>query len=244
MSPSSSFRGETIYVDDLVESQPLISLRLPLLGGKKVFSAEFPLPPPTQWGIMDAPNQDALTLGVGICHPLPLCCKRGGWTVRKVHPIVREIEDQIREVVEGLGYELVLVTYGGPAKRPTLTVYIDRRGGVNINDCSIVSERLSVLLDVLDPIPTAYDLIVSSPGLERPLVREQDFERFVGRKASVKQVSATGQVRRVEGWLRGTQDRSALIEHDGQVESIPMEEIEEAHLVYDWDEDEGRKARG
>ncbi len=164
--------------------------------------------------------------------------------MRKVHPIVREIEDQLREVVEGLGYELVLVTYGGSAKRPTLTVYIDRRGGVTLDDCALVSERLSVLLDVLDPIPTRYELIVSSPGLERPLVREQDFQRFVGRKASVKQVTAGGQVRRVEGWLRGTKERAALVEHDGRVEAIPFEEIEEAHLVYDWDEDEGRKARG
>ncbi|MBC7287064.1 MAG: ribosome maturation factor RimP [Armatimonadetes bacterium] len=157
---------------------------------------------------------------------------------RKVHPIVREIEDQVREVVEGLGYELVLLKYSGPARRPTLSVFIDSRTGVTVDDCARVSERLSVLLDVLDPIPTAYELVVSSPGLERPLVRKQDFDRFVGRKASVRQVTG-GQTRRLEGWLRGTSRDAALLEHEGKVEAIPLDEIEEAHLIYEWEDEAG-----
>jgi ribosome maturation factor RimP len=156
----------------------------------------------------------------------------------KVHPVVQQIEAQLREVVEGLGYELVLVKYGGPPRRPVLTVFIDREGGVTLGDCERVAQRLSVLLDVLDPIASSYELVVSSPGVERPLVRERDYIRFAGRQAALKTHTATGQQRLIEGTLRGVQEADVLVEHDGVVEAIPLASIEQAHLVYHWEEEQ------
>lgn len=149
--------------------------------------------------------------------------------------MVREIEDQLREVVEGIGYELVLVKYGGPARRPTLTVFIDREEGVGIEDCSLVSQRLSVLLDLLDPIPSSYELIVSSPGLDRPLVRQEDYVRFAGRRAALTRVRPGAQREVIDGILRGIDGSAVLVEHRGAVQAIPLDEIEAAHLVYEWD---------
>jgi len=154
---------------------------------------------------------------------------------RKIHPVVQAIEDDLRQVVEGLGYELVLVKYGGPRSRPTLSVFIDREGGVNIDDCTLVSQRLSVLLDVLDPVPSSYELVVSSPGLDRPLVRETDYQRFEGRRASLTRARAGEGRRSIEGILRGLRDGAVLVEHGGEVEAVPLEEIENAHLIWEWD---------
>jgi ribosome maturation factor RimP len=154
---------------------------------------------------------------------------------RKIHPVVQEIEGQLRQVVEGLGYELVLVKYGGPRRRPILTVFIDKEGGVGIEDCGRVSQRLSVLLDVLDPIPSSYELVVSSPGLERPLVREEDYVRFSGRRAAVTRARPGARREVIVGTLRGLDKGFVLVEHGGEVEAVAMDEIEDAHIVYEWE---------
>ncbi len=153
---------------------------------------------------------------------------------RRVHPVVREIEDELRQVVEGLGYELVLVKFGGRPSRPTLTVLIDGEGGVTIDDCARASERLSVLLDMIDPIPTSYELVVSSPGVDRPLVREEDYVRFTGRRAALTWARPGARRQVLDGILRGLQDGAVLVEHSGDVEAVPLDEIDDAHLVYEW----------
>ena len=153
----------------------------------------------------------------------------------KKHPVVEQIEDDVEQLVEGLGYELVLIKYSGPARRPTLTVFVDREGGITVDECARISERLSVLLDMLDPIPMSYSLVVSSPGVERPLVRERDFIRFAGRRATVTRHPAHGQRRSIVGTLRGVKDGAVLLEHEGRTEQVPLDEIEDAHLVFEWD---------
>lgn len=156
--------------------------------------------------------------------------------MRKVHPVVQQIEQDLRQAVEEVGCELVLAKYGGPPRRPRLTVFVDRPGGVTLDDCQRVSHRLSQLLDLLDPIPSSYELIVSSPGLDRPLVREEDFMRFAGRLARVRRVRADGTKESVEGRLQGLQAGAAILEHGGKTEAVPLDEIEEAHLVSEWEE--------
>jgi ribosome maturation factor RimP len=154
--------------------------------------------------------------------------------IRK-HPVVRRIEDDVEELLDDFGYELVQIKYGGEAGGRTLSVLIDKEDGITADDCSDMSRRLSMLLDTLDPIPGSYTLIVSSPGLDRPITRDSDFDRFAGEKAAVRHRTDEGGRRTDTGLLCGVEDDSVEIEVDGETLRIPLAEIEEAHLVYDWE---------
>lgn len=158
----------------------------------------------------------------------------------KKHPVVRKIEGELEQTVEDFGYELVQVKYGGEAGGRTLSVLIDRPEGLTADDCSKMSRRISMLLDTLDPIPGAYTLIVSSPGLDRPLTRDSDFERFEGETAAVRHRDEDGQRRTDTGVLAGIDDGDAIVETDTDRLRIPLDQIEEAHLVYNWDAEGAR----
>lgn len=100
------------------------------------------------------------------------------------------LEDRIRTlaspVAEGFGLELVDVSFTTEHGRRILRIFIDRPGGVTVDDCERVSRELGTVLDVEDPIPQSYTLEISSPGLDRPLKTEADFARFKGRRARIK----------------------------------------------------------
>lgn len=154
--------------------------------------------------------------------------------IRK-HPVVRRIEAEVERTAQDFGFELVQIKYGGEAGGRTLTIMLDREGGMTADDCSQMSRRLSMVLDTLDPIPGSYTLVVSSPGLDRPLTRDSDFDRFAGEKAAVRHRSEDGGRRTDTGLLLGLKDDAVAIEVDGDTLRIPLAEIEEAHLVYDWE---------
>ena len=100
------------------------------------------------------------------------------------------LEDRLRSLVDpllaDLGLELVDVVLVTEHGRTILRFLIDKPNGVTIDDCTDASREISTLLDVEDPIPQRYNLEVSSPGLDRPLVREKDFTRYIGKKAKIK----------------------------------------------------------
>ncbi|MDH5511786.1 MAG: ribosome maturation factor RimP, partial [Gammaproteobacteria bacterium] len=91
-----------------------------------------------------------------------------------------ELRQLLEPGVSAMGFELVDVEVAGSHHNPTLRVYIDSPRGVNVDDCASVSRQLSALLDVEDPLPGHYTLEVSSPGLDRPLVKPEDFRRYIG----------------------------------------------------------------
>lgn len=97
----------------------------------------------------------------------------------------RNVEEKIRalaaQAADECGHELVEVSLLGRGKRTLLRVFIDREGGVTLNDCEVFSRRLEALLDVEDPIAGSYTLEVSSPGLDRPLKNPKDFRRSIGK---------------------------------------------------------------
>jgi len=99
---------------------------------------------------------------------------------------VRDLSKLFEPVVESMGYELVGVEFLGAGGYGTLRVYIDRDSGVNLDDCAAISHQISGILDVEEPIKQAYDLEVSSPGIERPLFKLADFERYAGKTARIK----------------------------------------------------------
>ncbi len=153
----------------------------------------------------------------------------------KRHPVVERLWDEVDKSAEALGFELVQMTYGGPLGDQSLAVYVDREGGVHADDCVMLAEHLSVLLDALDPIPGSYNLVVSSPGLDRPLGRDEDFARYAGRRATVRYQSDTGRSRRVRGALAGVEERRVLLDTEGGRLALPLEQISAANLVYEWE---------
>lgn len=117
-------------------------------------------------------------------------------------------------IVERNGFELVDVEFVKEGANWYLRIYIHKHGGVTADDCQVVSEELSSGLDRVDPIKQAYILEVSSPGLERPLKKEQDFERFKGETVEVKLFKAIDGNKVFTGELLGIVDSRIRIKTD------------------------------
>lgn len=150
--------------------------------------------------------------------------------------VLRERLQQILEpVVEALGYELVLLEFSPSTKSGLLRLYIDSPGGITIEDCERVSREVAAQLDVEDPISTGYRLEVSSPGLDRPLVKPAHYERFLGEQARVQLLAPRDGRRRFTGWIRSAGAQTLQLEtQDGLVE-LPYAEIDRARLVPEYD---------
>jgi ribosome maturation factor RimP len=132
-----------------------------------------------------------------------------------------------------MGYELVGVEYGGGPGNGRLRVYIDCEEGVTLDDCAAVSEQLSAALDVDDPIPDAYALEVSSPGVDRPLFERAHFERFRGSRVFVRLAVAQEGRKRFKGELIGVEDDLVVVDVDGRTWKLPLAGVEQAHVVAD-----------
>ncbi|NIR28650.1 MAG: ribosome maturation factor RimP [Gammaproteobacteria bacterium] len=148
---------------------------------------------------------------------------------------MRQAPEWLRAIVEpvvtAMGYEPVGVEYRAQGRGGLVRVYIDRTDGVTVEDCERVSHQLSGVLDVEDPIPGSYTLEVSSPGLDRPLFKTADFERYAGHEVQIRLAEPLGGRRRFKGRLKGLRGEEALIEQDGQEVCLPLADIEEARLV-------------
>ncbi|HSW30739.1 MAG TPA: ribosome maturation factor RimP [Longimicrobiales bacterium] len=156
-----------------------------------------------------------------------------------------EIEAELEARVEALGYEFVAVRWGGSGSRPSLGVRIDRPGagvgeGVTVDDCAKVSRALEPWLDGREDLPERYVLEVSSPGVDRPLLRDRDYERFRGEQVAIKGHDVlAGRARRLEGELLGLEGEGGtaavrLRLPDGDEVSIPRNGIAGANLVFTW----------
>ncbi len=137
----------------------------------------------------------------------------------------------LEPVLAGMGYELVHVELVGGGRDTVLRVYIDAPDGITLADCETVSHQISGLLDVEDPVPGSYQLEVSSPGLDRPLARAGDFERFAGHRVRVKLVAAVDGRRNYTGELLGHVDGQVSLVVDGERHSLALDDIESARLV-------------
>lgn len=130
---------------------------------------------------------------------------------RKVEEIVTEL---VLPIVEKNSFELVDVEFVKEGANWFLRVYIDKEGGITLDDCQLVSEELSVLLDEVDPIDRRYFLEVSSPGIERPLKKDKDFERYKGHPVIVKTFNAIDGKKVFEGELVGLVDNKIVVKID------------------------------
>jgi ribosome maturation factor RimP len=148
-----------------------------------------------------------------------------------------EILEKVRNIAAPLaaseGLELVDVELAGAGGHPTLRLYIDKAGGVSLEDCTQVSRALSAALDVEDPIDGSYELEVSSPGLDRPLRTREHFEHFAGENVRVKTfgpLEDAGSRKTFVGRLIGVEGESVLVEVEGAVFRIPEKLIAKANL--------------
>jgi ribosome maturation factor RimP len=132
--------------------------------------------------------------------------------------------------VEALGYELLDLEIGGSG-RIVLRLYLDAPGGIQVEDCERVSEYVSGVLDVEDPLPGAYTLEVSSPGLDRPLVRPEHFRRFLGSEVQVETRAPVDGRRRFRGRLIEEHDGRIVIECERERVALALAELRSARLV-------------
>ena len=139
--------------------------------------------------------------------------------------------DCVETVVVGLGYQFVGAQYGHDSRGGLLRVYIDAEQGIDVEDCAKVSQQLSAVLDVEDPIREAFTLEVSSPGLDRPLFGERDFVAHDGALIRVRLHRLVDGRRNFKGRLRAAPDSRIQIETEDQLWELDYADIDEARLV-------------
>ncbi|MFP5357255.1 MAG: ribosome maturation factor RimP [Gammaproteobacteria bacterium] len=145
------------------------------------------------------------------------------------------LEQLLTPVIESLGYELVLLEYQAGTHSAMLRLYIDAESGIRIEDCERVSREVAGVLDVEDPIRTAYQLEVSSPGLDRPLVRPAHYARFVGEQIKLQLSIPRGARKRFKGVIVSVSQQTVVVDtSEGRLE-FEFSEIEQARLVPDYD---------
>lgn len=153
--------------------------------------------------------------------------------------ILGSVTAMARQILDSMGMELVEVEYVRAGRDAVLRLFIDREGGVTLDDCADVSHELSAVLDVEDVIPCQYTLEVSSPGLDRPLKKPSDYERFTGRLVKVKtyepmQDDAGNRRKTFLGHLEGLVDGVVRVRlTEGQTASIPLDRVAKANLEFE-----------
>ena len=145
--------------------------------------------------------------------------------------IDRRLAEIITPVIEDLGYELVRVRLMS-GKETTLQIMADKPdGGIEVDDCAVISTAVSATLDVEDPILDAYTLEVSSPGIDRPLTRLKDFDMFEGYEAKLETDELIDGRRRFKGVLAGIEDDEVLINVAEGTIGLKFEWLSDAKLV-------------
>lgn len=147
----------------------------------------------------------------------------------------KRLNGMLQPLVEDLGYEFVGLEYSTNPKNSVLVVYIDKPGGIRVEDCEAVSREVAALLDVEDPIPGHYDLEVSSPGLDRPLFTLDQFERFSGERVQLTAFAPVDGRRKFKGRILGAADGTVRLDQDGSEVALEFGNIAKARLVPDYD---------
>lgn len=147
--------------------------------------------------------------------------------------------DRIREVVlpilNSMGLDLVDLELSGRGKGSHLRIFIDKPGGITVEDCELVSRYVGHALDVADPIPSSYMLEVSSPGLDRPLRKVEDYQRSTGKLVRLKLVRPMNGAWVIIGRLQGLREDHVAIKPDnGDPVEVALAEIAQARLEVEW----------
>lgn len=146
--------------------------------------------------------------------------------------LAERIAKLIAPTIEALGFELVRVQLSG-SQRPTLQVMAEPAGGraMSVDDCAAISRAISALLDVEDPITGTYSLEISSPGIDRPLTKAKDYERFLGHEAKVETSAPIDGRKRFKGAIRSVDAKAVELTVEGADIRIPFADVHKAKLV-------------
>jgi len=145
--------------------------------------------------------------------------------------IVRRVWEELEPELKEQGYELIEVEHAFQSGRRILRLFIDKEGGVTLDDCQTVSRCAGSALDVANFIGERYYLEVSSPGFDRPVRKPEDFERFVGERIKIQVSVPIGGRKQFRGELKGFRDGLVLVDCDGTPFEIHIENLKRAHLV-------------
>ena len=165
-----------------------------------------------------------------------------GFKAMQRDPIVDRIDKIAAQAAKDNGVEFVHSEIVGSKRNMTVRIYIDKPGGVTLEDCSIVSRAIEDVIDADDFIPTPYVLEVSSPGLERPLFTIEDFQKFVGKKAKVKTSESFNGQANFNGRIEAVEDSEIVFDDktNGTVR-IPFDKVAKANLKVDLAEEFKKK---
>ena len=145
---------------------------------------------------------------------------------------MRDLTALFEPVIESMGYQLVGVEFHGSVQHGTLRIYIDHEKGIGVEDCATISRQISAILDVEEPIQQAYDLEVSSPGLNRPLFKPGDYEQFSGCPVIIKMAVAFEGRRNFKGVIQGVkQSKTVQIMVDNEYYELLISDIAKANLI-------------
>ncbi len=142
-----------------------------------------------------------------------------------------KLEQLIAPTIESMGFELWGIEYIPAGKHSTLRIFIEKEGGVNVDDCSDVSHQVSAIMDVEDPISSAYNLEVSSPGMDRQLFKPEQFARYQGEQVQIRTSIAVLGRKRFKGPMVKVDAQGVEVEVDAELYEIPFDLIEKANLV-------------
>jgi ribosome maturation factor RimP len=151
-----------------------------------------------------------------------------------------QVTELVQPILDSLQIELVDIEFVRMGRDSVLRLFIDREGGITLDNCADVSRELSAILDVEEVITVNYTLEVSSPGLDRPLKKIQDYERYTGRLVKIRtyepfQDDAGNKRKTFLGTLEGFVDGTVRITlQEGQTAAIPLERIAKANLEFEF----------
>ena len=150
--------------------------------------------------------------------------------------ILERVRELAEPIIKELDLDLVDIEYLPQRGRGIVRITIDKDGGVTLDDCTKVNREVGYILEIKDLFFHPYQLEVSSPGLERPLKTLGDFEKFLGRKISIKTSELLNGKRNFKGTLQQVQNGIVLLEMDGGLWKIPFSLVRHAKLVYEFPE--------
>lgn len=146
------------------------------------------------------------------------------------------VEGICKEIGDWMGFEIVDVAFAPGNRGWILRVTIDKEGGISVNDCAAFSRQLDPRLDVEGCFPDqSYTLEISSPGLERPLKKLEDYRRFQGKKVKIKTTGEINGRKVFRGILKGEQEGIIKLQDGDREEEIPFDEIKKANLEFEWE---------
>jgi len=143
------------------------------------------------------------------------------------------LDNLVKNTVEGLGFILWGYEYRAHGESALLRIFIEKAEGISVDDCALVSRQIGAVLDVEDTIPVAYILEVSSPGMDRVLFTEDQYQDYIGDKIKVRTRTRINDRRNFKGLLVSADNSVVTVNVDNEEFAIPYESIDRARLILD-----------